>query len=289
MKKEQKLTGILFSVPSLLILTIFYIYPLIKTIMYSLSFTNDKGKIVGFAGIENFYELFTDSSFYQSLMVTLKFSVITIVFSMLISLFLAIICNEKLKGIKLFRVIFSSSMGVSVSASSSIVLFLFHPSVGLINDILKFFGVLPINWFTNSNYAIWAVSFATIWMNIGFGFLVLTAGLQNISQEIDESCEIDGVGYFSKLFKVTIPLLSPSLFYLLITTTLKAFQSFGQVDMLTGGGPANSTNLIVYSIYKTAFGNYRFDYASAQGIVLLILITIIMVLKFKLERKVHYQ
>jgi multiple sugar transport system permease protein/sn-glycerol 3-phosphate transport system permease protein len=289
MKKEQKLTGILFSIPSLIILITFYIYPLIKTFIYSVSFTDAKGQIVGFAGIENFYELLTDSTFHESILVTLKFSFITVFFSMAISLFLAIICNEKLKGIKLFRVLFSSSMGVSVSASSSIVLFLFHPSVGLVNDILKIFGILPINWFTSSTYAIWAVAFTTIWMNIGFGFLVLTAGLQNISQEIDESCEIDGVNYFTKLFKVTIPLLSPSLFYLLITTTLKAFQSFGQVDMLTGGGPANSTNLIVYSIYKTAFSNYRFDYASAQGLFLLLLITIIMVVKFKLERKVHYQ
>lgn len=289
MKKEQKLTGILFSIPSLVILITFYIFPLMKTILYSLSFTDAKGQIVEFAGIENFYELFTDSTFHESILVTLKFSFITVLFSMIISLFLAIICNEKLKGIKLFRIIFSSSMGVSVSASSSIILFLFHPSVGLINDILNLFGILPINWFTSSTYAIWAISFATIWMNIGFGFLVLTAGLQNISQEIDESCEIDGANYFTKLFKITIPLLSPSLFYLLITTTLKAFQSFGQVDMLTGGGPANSTNFIVYSIYKTAFSNYRFDYASAQGLFLLLLITVIMVIKFKLERKVHYQ
>lgn len=289
MKKEQKLTGILFSIPSLVILVTFYIFPLMKTILYSLSFTDAKGQIVEFAGIENFYELFIDSTFHESILVTLKFSFITVLFSMIISLFLAIICNEKLKGIKLFRIIFSSSMGVSVSASSSIILFLFHPSVGLINDILNLFGILPINWFTSSTYAIWAISFATIWMNIGFGFLVLTAGLQNISQEIDESCEIDGANYFTKLFKITIPLLSPSLFYLLITTTLKAFQSFGQVDMLTGGGPANSTNFIVYSIYKTAFSNYRFDYASAQGLFLLLLITVIMVIKFKLERKVHYQ
>ncbi len=289
MKKEQNLTGILFSIPSLIILITFYIFPLMKTILYSFSFTDAKGQIVEFAGIEIFYELFTDSTFHESILVTLKFSLITVLFSMIISLFLAIICNEKLKGIKLFRIIFSSSMGVSVSASSSIVLFLFHPSVGLINDILNLFGILPINWFTSSAYAIWAISFATIWMNIGFGFLVLTAGLQNISQEIDESCEVDGVDYFTKLFKITIPLLSPSLFYLLITTTLKAFQSFGQVDMLTGGGPANSTNFIVYSIYKTAFSNYRFDYASAQGLFLLLLITVIMVIKFKLERKVHYQ
>ena len=286
---KNSLTGLLFSLPSILILSIFYIYPLIKTFIYSFSFTNDKGKIVEFAGIENYIELFTDTSFYESLFSTFKFSFITVIFSLIISFFLAIICNEKLKGIPFFRVIFSSSMGVSVSASSSIVLFLFHPSVGMINEILSFFGVLPINWFTDSTYAIWAIAIATIWMNIGFGFLVLTAGLQNISQEIDESCEIDGIGYFTKLYKVTIPLLSPSIFYLLITTTLKSFQSFGQVDMLTGGGPSNSTNFLVYSIYKTAFTNYRFDYASTQGLILLSIITVIMLFKFRLERKVHYQ
>ncbi|WP_297488209.1 carbohydrate ABC transporter permease [uncultured Cetobacterium sp.] len=286
---KNSLTGLLFSLPSILILSIFYIYPLIKTFIYSFSFTNDKGKIVEFAGIENYIELFTDTSFYESLFSTFKFSFITVIFSLIISFFLAIICNEKLKGIPFFRVIFSSSMGVSVSASSSIVLFLFHPSVGMINEILSFFGVLPINWFTDSTYAIWVIAIATIWMNIGFGFLVLTAGLQNISQEIDESCEIDGIGYFTKLYKVTIPLLSPSIFYLLITTTLKSFQSFGQVDMLTGGGPSNSTNFLVYSIYKTAFTNYRFDYASTQGLILLSIITVIMLFKFRLERKVHYQ
>lgn len=288
-KNNNSLTGILFSLPSILILSVFYIYPLIKTFVYSFTFTNDKGKIVEFAGFENYIELFTDSSFYESLLSTFKFSFITVIFSLLISFFLAIICNEKLKGISFFRVIFSSSMGVSVSASSSIVLFLFHPSIGMVNEVLSFFGVLPINWFTDSRYAIWTVAIATIWMNIGFGFLVLTAGLQNISQEIDESCEIDGIGYFTKLYKVTIPLISPSIFYLLITTTLKSFQSFGQVDILTGGGPSNSTNFLVYSIYKTAFTNYRFDYASTQGLVLLTIITIIMIFKFKLERKVHYQ
>nr|WP_307775552.1 sugar ABC transporter permease [uncultured Cetobacterium sp.] len=286
---RNSLTGILFSLPSIIIISVFYLYPLLKTLVYSFTFTNDKGKIVEFAGFENYIELFTDSSFYESLLSTFKFSLITVSCSLIIAFFLAIICNEKLKGISFFRVIFSSSMGVSVSASASIVLFLFHPSIGMVNEVLSFFGVLPINWFTDSRYAIWAVAIATIWMNIGFGFLVLTAGLQNISQEIDESCEIDGVGYFTKLFKVTIPLLSPSLFYLLITTTLKSFQSFGQVDILTGGGPSNSTNFLVYSIYKTAFTNYRFDYASTQGLVLLTIITIIMIFKFKLERKVHYQ
>lgn len=286
--KNEK-TGLLFSLPSLIIAFIFSIYPLIKTFIYAFSFTDEKGKIVEFAGFENFIELFTDPSFYLSIFATFKFAVITVFFSITIALFLAILCNEKIKGIGFFRTIFSSSLGVSISASTSIVLFMFHPSLGVINEIIKFFGGVPLNWLTDSKYALITVAISTIWMNIGFGFLVLTAGLQNISTDIDESCAIDGASYFNKLFKVTLPLLSPSIFYLIITTTLKAFQGFGQVDILTGGGPNNATNFLVYSIYKTAFSSYRFDYASVQGVILLIIIIAIMLFKSKLEKKVHYQ
>lgn len=282
-------SGLLFSLPALVIAFGFSIYPLIKTIIYAFSFTDEKGVIVERAGIENFYELFTDPSFYYSLLATLKFAVITVFFSIVISLFLAILCNEKIKGIGFFRTIFSSSLGVSTSAAASIVLFMFHPSLGVVNEIIKFFGGIPLNWLTDSKYALITVAISTIWMNIGFGFLVITAGLQNISSDIDESCAIDGAGYFDKLFKVTLPLISPSIFYLTITTTLKAFQSFGQVDILTGGGPNNATNFLVYSIYKTAFSSYRFDYASTQGVILLIIIILIMLFKSKLEKKVHYQ
>lgn len=286
--KNEK-TGLLFSLPSLIIAFIFSIYPLIKTFIYAFSFTDEKGKIVEFAGFENFIELFTDPSFYLSIFATFKFAVITVFFSITIALFLAILCNEKIKGIGFFRTIFSSSLGVSISASASIVLFMFHPSLGVINEIIKFFGGVPLNWLTDSKYALITVAISTIWMNIGFGFLVLTAGLQNISTDIDESCAIDGASYFNKLFKVTLPLLSPSIFYLTITTTLKAFQGFGQVDILTSGGPNNATNFLVYSIYKTAFSSYRFDYASVQGVILLIIIISIMLFKSKLEKKVHYQ
>lgn len=276
-------------IPALVAVGIFYLYPLLKTVYYSFVFTDARGKVVQFAGLENFIELLSDAQFYQTLRITLKFAGITVILSILISLFLAIICNEKLKGIPFFRTIFSSTMGVSVSAGSTIVLFMFHPSLGVINNLLAKIGILPINWLTDSSYALWAVIISSVWMNIGFGFLVLTAGLQNISSEIDESAEIDGTGYFDKLFRITLPLLGPSIFYLLITTTLKSFQSFGQVDILTGGGPANSTNLLVYSLFRTAFSEFRYDYASVKGLVLLGLIILIMTFKFKIERKVHYQ
>jgi multiple sugar transport system permease protein/sn-glycerol 3-phosphate transport system permease protein len=287
-KVEREFNGVLFLLPAFIIISIFYIYPLFKTIAYAFFFTGTSGEILEFAGLENFIELFTDVKFYNSLIVTFKFVFYTVIFSILIALLLAIACNEKLKGIPFFRTIFSSTMGVSISAASTIVLFMFHPSVGVINNILVKIGIIPVNWFTDSRYALTGVIISTIWMNIGFGFIIITAGLQNISKEVEESCLVDGTKYFPKLFKITLPLITPSLFYLLITTILKSFQSFGQIDIMTGGGPVNSTNILVYSLYRTAFVDYRFDYASVKGIVLLLIISIVMFIKFKLERKVHY-
>lgn len=131
-RNETEFNGFLFSLPTLIIAIIFSLYPLLKTFIYAFTFTDEKGVIVEFAGLENFYELFTDPAFYQSLFATLKFAVITVIFSILVALFLAILCNEKIKGIPLFRIIFSSSLGMSVSAGASIILFMFHPSLGMI-------------------------------------------------------------------------------------------------------------------------------------------------------------
>ena len=127
-------------------------------------------------------------------------------------------------------------------------------------------------------------------MNIGFTFLILLGGLQSIDSHLYESADIDGAGYFYKLRRITIPMLSPTLFFVTTVSIINAFQTFGQIDMLTKGGPSNETNLIVYSIYREAFVNYQYGSASAQAVILFIIILIMTVIQFKLgERKVHYQ
>ena len=168
--RSNEINGRIFFLPALIITLIFYIYPLLKTVIYSFYFTGNSGELIEFAGLENFIELFSDSDFYYSLFVTFKFVFYTTIFSIVVALFLAIICNEKLKGIPIFRTFFSSTMGISVSAASTIVLFMFHPSVGIINTLLTKVGILPINWFTDSRYTLMAVIISTVWMNIGFGF-----------------------------------------------------------------------------------------------------------------------
>lgn len=293
-KKKQRLQywlkGMLFLLPSILLFSVFLFYPLGRTIFLSFFLTDNRGDPTVFVGLENYLEIFKSAIFLQSLKSTFLFALYTVPGTIIVSLFLAILANEKLRGIGVFRTVFSSSMGISVAAASVFWMFLFHPTIGWLNRIVKTFGLEPIGWLTDPNWALFSVSISTIWMNVGFTFLILLGGLQSIDSYLYESADIDGAGYFYKLRRITIPMLSPTLFFVLTVTLINAFQTFGQVDMLTRGGPQNETNLIVYSIYQEAFMNYQYGTASAQAIILFVIILVLTIIQFKLgERKVHYQ
>ena len=282
--------GLLYLLPSIVLFGLFVFYPMAKTIYLSFFLTNQNGVPVYFNGIENYTYIFTSDEFRNSMKATLLFVIYTVPVSVLLALVLAILANEKLRGVGIYRTIFSSTMGMSVAASAVIWLFLFHPSVGAFNNILKAINLPTVQWLLDPDWALLSISMTTIWMNIGFNFLVILGGLQNIDESLYESATIDGAGYFAKLRKITLPLLSPTLFFIVTISLFNAFQSFGQIDILTKGGPIQSTNLVVYSIYKEAFINYQFGTASAQAIVLFFVVLIVTILQFKFgERKVHYQ
>ncbi|WP_462413165.1 carbohydrate ABC transporter permease [Neobacillus sp. Marseille-QA0830] len=284
------LKGMLFLLPSILLFGVFVFYPMFKTIYLSFFLTNAQGATTIFVGWYNYKDLVADPIFLKSVKNTFLFVFYTVPPTIVISLALAVMANEKLKGIGFFRTIFSSTMGVSVAAASVFWLYLFNPTMGLLNKTLEIFGLDAIEWLTDPKWALLAVSVTTIWMNIGFTFLILLGGLQSIDSSLYESADIEGTGYFYKLRRITIPMLSPTFFFVITVSIINAFQTFGQIDILTQGGPANGTHLIVYSIYREAFVNYQFGSASAQAVVLFILILLMTALQFKLgERKVHYQ
>lgn len=282
--------GMAFLLPSIILFSVFLFYPMFRTIYLSFFLTKANGDTTVFVGLENYVNMFNSPMFLKSIKSTFLFVLYTVPTTVIISLFLAIIANEKLKGIGFFRTIFSSTMGVSVAAASVFWLYLFNPTMGLLNEMLGLFGIEAIGWLTDPKWALLSVSATTIWMNVGFTFLVLLGGLQSIDSSLYESADIEGAGYLYKLRRITIPMLSPTLFFVITVSIINAFQSFGQIDILTQGGPVNETNLLVYSIYREAFVNYKFGSASAQAIVLFIFILIMTALQFKLgESKVHYQ
>ncbi|WP_432354260.1 carbohydrate ABC transporter permease [Sporosarcina sp. A2] len=290
-KKSANLrVGFLYLLPSIILFAVFLFYPMIRTIYLSFYLTDQNGNAAVNVGFENYSYLLTSPAFLNSMKATGLFVLYTVPIGIIIALFFALLANEKLKGIGFFRTMYSSTMGISVAASSVIWLFLFHPSVGLFNRVLLSLNLPQVQWLLDPEWALLSIAISTIWMNTGFSFLILLGGLQNIDEHLYESSRIDGAGYFYRLRRITIPMLSPTLFFIITISLINAFQTFGQIDILTKGGPSQSTNLIVYSIYREAFINYQFGTASAQAVILFIIILFVTILQFKLlEKKVHYQ
>lgn len=282
--------GFLYLLPSIILFAVFLFYPMIRTIYLSFYLTDQNGNAAVNVGFENYSYLLTSPAFLNSMKATGLFVLYTVPIGIILALFFALLANEKLKGIGFFRTMYSSTMGISVAASSVIWLFLFHPSVGVFNRILLVLDLPQIQWLLDPEWALLSIAISTIWMNTGFSFLILLGGLQNIDEHLYESSRIDGAGYFYRLRRITLPMLSPTLFFIVTISLINAFQTFGQIDILTKGGPSQSTNLIVYSIYREAFINYQFGTASAQAVILFVIILVVTLLQFKLlERKVHYQ
>ncbi len=270
-----------YIVPALAVFALFLFYPFFKTIYLSLYKTNKMGQAKLFVGLGNYTELLKSPSFFNSLFVTAVFVLIVVFVSMLLGLMGAVLCNKTFPGIRIFSTAYALPMAIASSSAAMIFKIMLHPSIGIVNKVLG----LNINWISDPKYALVCVALLTAWLNSGINFLYFSAGLSNIDETIYERASVDGANSFQKFFHLTLPGLSPIMFYTLVVNIIQAFQSFGQVKVLTQGGPGESTNLIVYSIYRDAFFNYRFGSAAAQSVLLFIIIMILTLCMFRIEKK----
>lgn len=277
----RNISPYVYLVPSLLIFGIFLFYPFFKTIYLSLYKTNKMGQARLFVGFGNYKDLLTSPSFYNSLIVTVEFVAIIVIGSMLLGLIGALLCNKAFPGIRIFSTAYALPMAIASSSAAMIFKIMLDPTIGIVNKLLK----LDINWIQDPKYALISVAVLTAWLNSGINFLYFSAGLSNIDESIYERAAVDGANGIQMFFKLTLPGLSPILFYTVVVNIIQAFQSFGQVKILTQGGPGESTNLIVYSIYRDAFFNYRFGSAAAQSVILFLIIMALTLVMFKIEKK----
>ncbi|MFO3714931.1 carbohydrate ABC transporter permease [Oribacterium sp. P9] len=280
-RKHVPLTSYLYLVPSLLIFAVFLFYPFFKTLYLSLFMTNKMGKAKLFVGLQNYTDLLRSASFLNSLKVTLIFVVIVVFGSMVLGLTAAVLCNRAFPGIRAFSTAYALPMAIASSSAAMIFKIMLHPAVGIVNKLLG----LDINWLNDPATALYCVAILTAWLNSGINFLYFSAGLGNIDETIYERASVDGASGVQQFFSLTLPGLSPIMFYTLVVNIIQAFQSFGQIKLLTEGGPSESTNVIVYSIYRDAFFNYRFGNASAQSVILFVIIMLITLVMFRLEKK----
>ena len=280
-KKKWNVTPYFYLIPSLLVFGVFLFYPFFKTVYLSLYKTNKMGQAKLFVGLGNYKELLSSPSFLNSLKVTLIFVLIVVVGSMFLGLVAAVLCNKAFPGIRFFSTAYALPMAIASSSAAMIFQIMLHPSVGIVNKLLG----LNINWLNDPKTALYCVAILTAWLNSGINFLYFSAGLGNIDDTIYERASVDGASGIQQFFSLTLPGLSPIMFYTLVVNIIQAFQSFGQIKILTEGGPNESTNVIVYSIYRDAFFNYRFGSAAAQSVILFIIIMLITLVMFRIEKK----
>lgn len=280
-KKKNSWNAYWYLVPSFLVFAVFLFYPFFKTIYLSLFKTDKMGQAKLFVGLENYIDLLSSESFMNSLKVTIIFVAIVVIGSMFLGLLTAVLCNKAFPGIRIFSTAYAMPMAIASSSAALIFQIMLHPTVGIINKIL---GV-DINWLNDPKTALICVAVLTAWLNSGINFLYFSAGLGNIDETIYERASVDGASSIQQFFHLTLPGLSPIMFYTLVVNIIQAFQSFGQIKILTEGGPNETTNVIVYSIYRDAFFNYRFGSAAAQSVILFVIIMIATLIMFRIEKK----
>ena len=282
--------GLAYLLPSFVLFAVFVFIPLARTIYLSFFNTRSTGAITTFAGFDNYIELATSAVFRSGLLATGLFVLYTVPVGIGLGLVLAVLLNQRLRGINVFRIAMSSSIAISAAVGSLIWLLLFNPSLGLLNYVLSLIGIAGPQWLIQPNIAIVAVSITTIWLTLGTNIIVLLAGLQGVPEEIYEAAHLDGARGINLFTRITVPMVSPSLFFLLVVDTIAVLQAFTQIHLLTRGGPVDATRALVYSIYLDAFQNFQFGFASAQAVVLFVLVLVLTLVQFQVvERRVHYQ
>lgn len=279
-----------YLAPSLILFTIFVFIPLIRSIVLSLYGTNPIGQMTSFVGLKYYERLFNSEVYRNSLLVTLKFVLYTVPGVIIVGLILSTLANLRIRGITVYRIAFALTISISGATAALLFMFLYHPLLGHFNYLLGLIGIDPIPWLTDTRWALLAVAVPRIWLQAGFATVLLLAGMQGISEEYYEAAKIDGAGFWHSWRSITVPLLTPSLFFLLVVTSLNAFQTFTEVNVLTRGGPVDSTQVVVHEIYRSFYFNGQYGYASAQALILFVIILALTAVQFGvLEKRVHYE
>lgn len=276
----------LFLLPALTIFILFLYYPFVRTIYLSTFLTDTYGIAKKFVGLRNYQKILAaGSSFWPNLGVTFQFVGIVAFGGLLVGLTTSLLTAGRYPGKTMASAVYAMPVAIASAAASMAFRMILHPTNGLLNVMLG----TQINWIGDKQYALASVAAMTIWLTSGINFIFLSAGLRGIPEELYESASLDGAGYWKRLWHITLPGLSPALFFQIIINIIGGFQAFSQIRLLTKGGPGEATTVIVYAIYRDAFENSRFHEAAARSVILFAIILCITLVQFSMEkRSVHY-
>ena len=256
----------------------FVFYPIGRIVYLGLFQQNQTRTRQRYVGLEQYVDVLTGGDFTDGLRTTLQYVLLTVPAGLVLGVLLAVTANRRLRGIKVFHTIFSSTVATSVAVASIVWLVLINPTV----------GYFEVDWLRDTDMALFGVSLSSVWQNLGLTFIVVLAGLQAIPDELNEAAVVDGMSPLRKFFTVTLPMLSPTLLFLVVVLTVFAFQAFAQIDILTEGGPAGSTETLVFKIFKHQQGG-AIGEGSVMAIGLFAVTFLAALAQFVLlERRVHY-
>ena len=285
-RKKTRLLPYFLIAPAMLLFLLFTYYPFIKTIVLSFAVTDKKGNFAKWVGIDNWIRILSKESFWDTVWVTIKMAAVNLVFTFSIAMIFALMANRKVRGSKIYQTMYALPMAIATSPAAAIFLFFYAQHGGLLNAILG----TDIAWTNAQPYAFWSVCAMSIWQHIGTSFIFLLVGFRNVPENLVESALLDGAGPLRRIRHILLPLASPQIFFVLFLNINTSFKTFNQIKLLTGGGPANSTKTLVYSIYENAIINGRFETACVQAIMLFLMIFILTRIQFAMEKRlVHYQ
>ncbi|GGM36068.1 carbohydrate ABC transporter permease [Dactylosporangium sucinum] len=280
-----------FLVPSTVIFVLFVFYPLLRTVWLSVHGSDIFGNATDFVGLDRYQDFFGDPQLRKVLLVTVLFALCTVLPTLVLGLGLALALQSKVRGIGFFRTLMATPFAFSAASAAVVFDVFYSPSIGVFNGILSTLGVSGVEWLTDPATALPSLALVSVWRDLGYAVLVFSAGLQAIPEEYLEAARLDGAGRWRVLRGIVLPLLTPTIFFMLVVSTIGSLQTFGEINILTGGGPDGATTTLVYGLYKSAFAFGASDYglASVQGVVLLLLVTAITTIQFRvLQRKVFY-
>jgi multiple sugar transport system permease protein len=280
---------LLFLSPTLVIFGVFVLFPVIFSFYLSFQQWNMFSSGATFVGLANYAQIIRNPEFWMVLKNTFVYTLGTVPLNMLLSLIVAFFLNKKLAGKKFLRTAFFAPVIMSSVAAAVIWRWVYEPNFGLLNTVLGWFSIPAVNWLNDPTAAMFALIVMGVWKTFGVNMVLFSAGLQGIPEHYYEAAELDGAGRWSRFWYITIPLLSPTTFFVMVMSVIGSFQVFDTVYVLTSGGPLGTTKVLVFYLYEHAFKFFEMGYASAVAYLMFAIVFALTLLQTKyLKRSIHY-
>ena len=287
-KYYGKFAPYLFLLPAGIILLVFFFIPFFQTVILSFQDYSNNIYNADWVGLANYWQIFKNPIFYKVMLNTFIYLLVAVPILAIIPLFLAILINQKIRGITLYKILIYLPVIVSIVVAA-IAFKWIYAEQGVLNYLLSVFHIPAIGWLTDPKYAIYSVILLTIWKGIGYYMMIYLAALMSVPKDLYEACDIDGAGFLRKHLTVTVPHIMPTIALVTTISAISAMKIFAEIYVMTKGGPLNSTKTIVYYIYEKAFENLDLRYASAMAVILLVVVMVFSLINICCFERNKYQ